>query len=55
MTYLITDAIFSIVDTRLRLPTEVLLKGMQLEHYFQWLGWARHQMWVGLTAFSRTT
>jgi len=28
--YLITDAIVLIVDTRLRLPTEILLKGMQL-------------------------
>jgi len=27
--YLITDAIVSIVDTRLRLPTETLLKGMK--------------------------
>jgi len=27
-TYLITDAIVSIVDMRLRLPTETLLKGM---------------------------
>jgi len=28
-TYLITDAIVLTVDTRLRLPTETLLKGMQ--------------------------
>jgi len=37
-----TDVIFSIVDTRLRLPTETLLKGMQagmqLELYYEWLG-----------------
>jgi len=36
--YLITGAIVSIVDTRLRLPTETLLKGMQagmpLELYY---------------------
>jgi len=29
--YLINDAIVLIVDTRLRLPTEILLKGMQQE------------------------
>jgi len=28
--YLINDVIVSIVDTRLVLPTEILLKGMQL-------------------------
>jgi len=37
--YLITDAIVSIADTRLRLPTETLLKGMQariqLELYYE--------------------
>jgi len=38
--YLITDAIVSIVDERLRLPAETLLKGMQLEHYYEWLGHA---------------
>jgi len=27
--YLLTDAIVSIVDTRIRLPTETLFKGMQ--------------------------
>ena len=57
--YLITDAIVSIADTRLRLPTETLLKGMQariqLELYYEWLGHARHQMWVGLDTFARTT
>jgi len=42
--YLITDAIVSIVDTRLRLPTETLLKGMQQECNFKLIthGWARH-------------
>jgi len=39
--YLITDVIVLIVDTRLRLPTETLLKGMQagmqLEHYHECL------------------
>jgi len=43
--FLITDAIVSIVDTRLRLPTEILLKGMQagmqLEFYYEYLGQAR--------------
>jgi len=29
--YLITDAIALTVDTRLRLPTEILLKGVQQE------------------------
>jgi len=29
--YLINDATALIVDTRLRLPTEILLKGMQQE------------------------
>jgi len=37
--YLITNAIISIVVTRLRLPTEILLKGMQagmqLEFYYE--------------------
>jgi len=41
-----TDVIVSVVDTRLRLPTEALLKGiqagMQLEIYYEWLGQARH-------------
>jgi len=36
--YLITDAIVSIIDMRLRLPTETLLKGVQagfqLELYY---------------------
>jgi len=45
---LITDAIVSIVDTRLRLLTETLMKGMQagmqLELYYKWLGLARYQM-----------
>jgi len=40
--YLITDAIVSIKDTRLRLPSETLLKGMQagmqFELYYEWLG-----------------
>jgi len=40
--YLITDAIVFIVDTRLRPPTEILLKGMQagmqLEFYYEYLG-----------------
>jgi len=49
--YIISDAIFSIVGTRLRLPTETLLKGMQagmqLELYCEWLGQACHQIWVG--------
>jgi len=57
--YLITDAIVSIIDTRIRLPTETLLRGMQagmqLELYYEWLGQAHHQMRVGLTAFARTT
>jgi len=56
---LTTDAIFSIVDTRLRLPTETLLKGMQagmqLELYYEWLGQARHQMKVGFATFATTT
>jgi len=46
--YLIADAIVSIVDTRLRLPTETLLKGMQagmqLERHYEWLSQSRHQM-----------
>ena len=49
--YLITDAIVSIIDMRLRLPTETLLKGVQagfqLELYYEWLCQARHQMWMG--------
>jgi len=53
--YFITDAIVSLVDTRIRLPTETLLKEMQLELYYQRLGQARHQMWVGLSTFDRTT
>jgi len=56
--YLIIDAIVSIVDTRLRLPTETLLKGMyarsQFELYYEWLSLARHQMWVGFATFART-
>jgi len=28
---------------------------MQLELYYEWLGQARHQMWVGLATFARTT
>jgi len=51
---LITDAIVSIVDTRLRLATEILLKGMQLEFYYEYLGKARYQMWVNLATFART-
>jgi len=42
--YLITDAIVSIEDTRLRLPTEIFLKAMQavmqFELYCEWLGQA---------------
>ena len=53
--FLITDAIVSIVDTRLRLPTEILLKGMQLEFYYEYLGQARHQMWVSLATFAMAT
>jgi len=56
---LITDAIASIVDTRIRPPTETLLEGMQAgmqpEFCYEWLGQARHQVWVGLATFSRTT
>jgi len=59
MGYLTIGAIVSIVDTGLRLPTETLLKRvqavMQLELYYEWLGQARQQMWVGLATFSRTT
>jgi len=46
--YLITDsdAIVSIVDMRLRLPTQTLLRGMQarmqLEIRYEQLGQARH-------------
>ena len=41
--YLITDTIVSIVDTRLRLPTETPLKEMQQECNFNFItnGWAR--------------
>jgi len=41
--YLITDAIISIADARLRLPTETLLKGMQRKCNFNSItnGWAR--------------
>jgi len=53
--YLITNAIVSIVDTRLRLPTETLLKGMQLELYYEWLGQARQNMRVSIATFARTT
>ena len=57
--YLITDAIVSIVSTRLCLPTETLLKklqtGMQLELYYEWLGQTLHLMWVGLATIARTT
>jgi len=57
--YITTDAIFSIVDTRLRLATETLLKGMQagiqLKLSYEWLGQARHQMWVGLATFAIAT
>jgi len=56
---LITDAIVLIADTRLRLPTETLLigmqAGMQLELYYEWLGQARDQKRVGLATFARTT
>jgi len=40
---LITDAIVSTVDTRLRLPIETLLKGMQQEYNLNFIanGWAR--------------
>jgi len=40
-TYLTADAIVSIVDTKLRLPSEILLKVMQQEHNFITNGWAR--------------
>jgi len=41
--YLINDDIVSIVDTRLRLLTEMLLTGMQQECHFNSVtnGWAR--------------
>jgi len=42
--YLITDSFVSLVDTRIRLSTETLLKGMQLELYYKCLGKARHQI-----------
>ena len=29
--------------------------GMQLQLYYEWLGQARHQMWVGPATFSSTT
>jgi len=37
------DAIVSIIDARLRLPTEILLKGMQQECNFNSItnGWVR--------------
>jgi len=57
--FLITDAIVSIGDTRLHLPTEILLKamqaGMQLEFYYEYLDQARHQMWVSLATFAMAT
>jgi len=53
--YLINDPIVSCVDTSLRLSTEILLKGMHLSLYYEWLGQTRHQMWVGLVTFARTT
>ena len=57
--FMITDAIISIVDTILRLPTEILLKrmqaGMQLEFYYEYFGQARHQMWVSLSTFAMAT
>jgi len=28
---------------------------MQLQLYYEWLGQARHQMWVGLATFAWTT
>jgi len=28
--------------------------GMQLELYYEWLGQARHQMWLGFATFART-
>jgi len=58
---LITDATVLIVDTRLCLPTETLLKlkGMQegilVELYYKWLRQAHHPTWVDLAAFARTT
>ena len=30
-------------------------KGTQLQLYYEWWGQARHQMWVGLATFARTT
>jgi len=51
--YLINDAIVSIVDTPLRLPSKILLTGMQLHLCYEWLGQTRHQMWVGLATFAR--
>jgi len=57
--YLITNAVVSIVDTRLRLPSETLLKGMQAkmqrELSYEWLRQARHQMCVGLATFASNT
>jgi len=56
---LITDAIVSIADTRFRLPTEILLKGMQegmqLEFYYEYSGQTRNQMWVSLSTFAMAT
>jgi len=46
--YLITDAIFSIVDTRLRLPAATLFKGMQAGRQLEltkWLGQAITNGW----------
>jgi len=54
-------AIVSVVNTRLHLPNEILLKGMQagmhLELYYKLfgLGQAHHQMWLGLATFAKTT
>jgi len=44
--YLITGASISIVDTRLRLPTETLLRGMQQKCNFNYIanGWVRLAM-----------
>jgi len=46
------------VDTKLRLPSKTPLEGMQTGMQFELyecLGQARHQMWVGLATFARTT
>jgi len=56
--YFITDTIVSIVDTRLRLPTETPLKEMQQECNFNFItnGWAIGSPHVGgLATFARTT